>query len=40
MRISSCVEEMLKDKYWVGAMNEEMIALEKNGTWEVVERQR
>ena len=39
IRIPTTVQEALKDKNWVQAMNEEMRALEKNGTWEVVERQ-
>jgi hypothetical protein len=32
VRIPSCVKEALKDRNWVGVMNEEMIALKKNGT--------
>jgi len=28
--------KVLKDEYWVQAMNEEIGALEKNETWEIV----
>ena len=38
MRIPTSVQEALKDKNWVQAMDEEMKALEKNRTWEIVER--
>ena len=31
------VEEALKDPNWVAAMDEEMMALHKNDTWEVTE---
>jgi hypothetical protein len=40
VRIPSSVDEALKDRKWIQAMDEEMKALEKNGTWEIVERQR
>lgn len=39
MRIPSFVEETLRSKNWSQAMNEKTKALEKNGTWEIVERQ-
>lgn len=39
MRTLSSVEEALEDRNWVGAMNEEIKVLEKNGVWEIVERQ-
>jgi len=29
----------VKYRNWFGIMNEEMNVLEKNGTWEIVERQ-
>ena len=32
------VQETLKDENWVRNMNEEMRALEKNETWEIVEK--
>ena len=38
IQIPTSVQEALKDENWVQAMNEEMSALEKNGTWEIVER--
>ena len=38
IRIPTSVQEALKDENWVRAMNEEMKALEKNETWEIVER--
>ena len=38
VRIPTSLQEALKDKNWVQAMNEEMKALEKNGTWEIVEK--
>ena len=38
IKIPTAIEEALKDKNWVQAMNKEMRTVEKNGTWEVVER--
>lgn len=40
VKIPSSVEEALQNKNWVQAMDEEMRALEKNGTWEIIERKR
>ena len=38
IRIPTSVHEALKGENWVRAMNEEMRALEKNETWEIVEK--
>ena len=38
IRVPASVQEALKDKNWIQAMNEEMHALEKNGTWEIIEK--
>jgi len=38
IRIPTSVQEALKDENWIQAMNEEMSALERNETWEIVER--
>ena len=40
IRIPTSVQETLKDENWIQAMNEEMSALERNETWEIVERQK
>ena len=40
VRIPASVKEALKDENWIKAMNEEMKALEKNRTWEIVEKPR
>jgi len=37
-KIPTLVQEALKDENWIRAMNEEMSALERNETWEIVER--
>ena len=37
IKVPTQVEEALKDPMWVRAMDEEMMALQKNKTWEVVE---
>ncbi|KAM2959956.1 hypothetical protein FF1_029710 [Malus domestica] len=34
-RVPTRVEEALKDQKWANAMDEEMLALQKNNTWEV-----
>ncbi|KAM1057638.1 hypothetical protein ACFX2A_031558 [Malus domestica] len=34
-RVPTRVEEALKDPNWANAMDEEMLALQKNNTWEV-----
>lgn len=39
VRISLSIQESLQDKNEVEAMNDEMKVLEKNGSWEIVERQ-
>lgn len=38
IRVPTLVQEALKDKNWIQAMNEEMHALEKNGTWDIIEK--
>lgn len=38
IRVPTSVQEALKDKNWIQAMNEEMHALEKNGTWDIIEK--
>ena len=38
VRVPTSVQEALKDKNWIQAMNEEMNALERNETWEIVEQ--
>ncbi|RDX60162.1 putative mitochondrial protein, partial [Mucuna pruriens] len=38
IKTSTSVQEALKDENWVKAMKEEMMALEKNSTWEIVDR--
>ena len=38
IKILTSVQEALKDENWVRAMNEEMKALEKNETWDIVKR--
>ena len=38
IKIPTSVQEALKDENWIRAMNEEMSALERNETWEIVER--
>ncbi|RDX97989.1 hypothetical protein CR513_19160, partial [Mucuna pruriens] len=38
IKIPTSVQEALKDENWVQAMKEEMEALEKNSTWEIVDR--
>jgi len=38
IRFPTSVQEALKDENWIQAMNEEMSALEKNQTWEIVDR--
>jgi len=38
IRIPTLVQEALKVENWIRAMNEEMNALERNETWEIVER--
>ncbi|KAL2320148.1 hypothetical protein Fmac_029117 [Flemingia macrophylla] len=38
IEIPTSIQEALKDENWVRAMNEEMGALERNETWEIVER--
>ena len=38
IRIPTSVQEAFKDENWIRAMNEEMSALERNETWEIVER--
>jgi len=38
IRVPTSVQEALKDENWIQAMNEEMSALEKNQTWEIVDR--
>jgi len=35
-KIPNRLEEALQDPKWVEAMNVEMEALQKNGTWEIV----
>ncbi|KAM2235080.1 hypothetical protein ACFXTI_013275 [Malus domestica] len=37
IQVPTRVEEALKSREWVEAMDEEMKALQKNNTWEVVE---
>ena len=36
LSIPSSVQDALEDPKWTKAMNEEMEALQKNGTWELV----
>ncbi|BFG25422.1 hypothetical protein CerSpe_116960 [Prunus speciosa] len=36
IKIPNRLEEALQDPKWVEAMNVEMMALQKNGTWEIV----
>ncbi|RDY00930.1 hypothetical protein CR513_15813, partial [Mucuna pruriens] len=38
IKTPTSVQEALKDENWVQAMKEEMEALEKNSTWEIVDR--
>jgi len=38
IRIPTSVQEALKYENWIRAMNEEISALERNETWEIVER--
>ncbi|RDX85953.1 putative mitochondrial protein, partial [Mucuna pruriens] len=38
IKTPTSVQETLKDENWVQAMKEEMKALEKNSTWEIVDR--
>jgi len=38
IRIPTSVQEALKDENWIRAMNEEMSVLQRNETWEIVER--
>ncbi|RDX78018.1 putative mitochondrial protein, partial [Mucuna pruriens] len=38
IKISTLVQEALRDENWVQAMKEEIKALEKNSTWEIVDR--
>ncbi|RDX91841.1 putative mitochondrial protein, partial [Mucuna pruriens] len=38
IKAPTSVQEALKDENWVQAMKEEMEALEKNSTWEIVDR--
>ena len=38
IKIPTLVQETLKDENQIRAMNEEMSALERNETWEIVER--
>jgi len=40
IRILTSIQEALKDENWVRAMNEEMGALEKNETREIVKRSK
>lgn len=37
IRVLASVQEALKDKKWIQTMNEEMHALDKNGTWDIIE---
>ena len=33
----TCFEEVVKEKEWVDAMNEEMDSIERNDTWDLVD---